>query len=220
MTYDTWKTTPPADDEPDVEACGHRVGTCEGECRLEALAMAAGIRSGGRSMVGFRQLLEPERAQSLAAECPGCGASADDCANYPPTAIKCCPDCSHRRADTEPAPALEEESEMHASVIMAAKADLVSFHPEFTTTARGAEFIARLVDSARRDWDVRVLDALSSGAPGRSWRVTHHTGEWSVMFPAHIAREGNTPDAARHAAALAAWDSLSTEEKAGIGECP
>ncbi len=33
MTYDTWKTTPPADDEPDVEACGHRVGTCEGECR-------------------------------------------------------------------------------------------------------------------------------------------------------------------------------------------
>ncbi len=23
----------PADDEPDVEACGHRVGTCEGECR-------------------------------------------------------------------------------------------------------------------------------------------------------------------------------------------
>ncbi len=35
MTYDTWKTTPPADDEPDVEACGHRVGTCEGECKLD-----------------------------------------------------------------------------------------------------------------------------------------------------------------------------------------
>jgi hypothetical protein len=35
MTYDAWKTTPPADDEPDVEACGHRVGTCEGECRLD-----------------------------------------------------------------------------------------------------------------------------------------------------------------------------------------
>lgn len=35
MNYDDWKTTPPADDEPDVEACGHRVGTCEGECRLD-----------------------------------------------------------------------------------------------------------------------------------------------------------------------------------------
>lgn len=35
MTYDDWKTTPPCDDEPDVEACGHRVGTCEGECRLD-----------------------------------------------------------------------------------------------------------------------------------------------------------------------------------------
>lgn len=35
MTYDDWKTTPPGDDEPDVEACGHRVGTCEGECRMD-----------------------------------------------------------------------------------------------------------------------------------------------------------------------------------------
>lgn len=35
MTYDEWKCSPPADEEPDVEACGHRVGTCEGECRLD-----------------------------------------------------------------------------------------------------------------------------------------------------------------------------------------
>jgi hypothetical protein len=34
MTYDDWKTTPPADEEPDVEACGHRVGACDGECGL------------------------------------------------------------------------------------------------------------------------------------------------------------------------------------------
>jgi hypothetical protein len=35
MNYDTWKTTPPADEEPTREACGCIVGTCEGECQAE-----------------------------------------------------------------------------------------------------------------------------------------------------------------------------------------
>jgi hypothetical protein len=61
VTYDDWKTTSPGDDEPDVEACGHRVGTCEGECRAEELALAAGIRSGRRSMVGLVRVLAETR---------------------------------------------------------------------------------------------------------------------------------------------------------------
>ncbi len=40
MSYDDWKCTPPLDEEPDLEACGHRVGTCEGECMVEEDEMA------------------------------------------------------------------------------------------------------------------------------------------------------------------------------------
>ncbi|HXR67993.1 MAG TPA: hypothetical protein VN712_05090, partial [Dermatophilaceae bacterium] len=73
-TYDDWKTTPPGDDEPDVEACGHRVGTCEGECRLE----------------------EDDY-------CYTCGGAH-------PTSTHDTGRVIRLAADTEPAPALEEES--------------------------------------------------------------------------------------------------------------
>jgi hypothetical protein len=39
MSYDTWKCAAPVDEEPDLEACGHRVGTCEGECMAEEVEM-------------------------------------------------------------------------------------------------------------------------------------------------------------------------------------
>ena len=59
MTYDAWKTTPPADDEPDVEACGHRVGTCEGECKLDTEpAPALDECSEGANVSAFLELAD------------------------------------------------------------------------------------------------------------------------------------------------------------------
>ncbi len=91
MSYDVWKTTPPGDEEPDVEACGHRVGTCEGECR---------------------------------------------------------------RADTEPAPALEEESEMTDREVMAC--------PFCCAGVYAGESYDALLADVRALWAYRVLHCHGS----------------------------------------------------------
>jgi hypothetical protein len=77
----------------------------------------------------------------------------------------------------------------------------------------------------RRDWDVRVLDAWALANPDDSLGP-RYKGE---DYPPHerwecftgIAWEAfRTPDAARHAAALAVFPSLSDAIRAELGECP
>lgn len=78
----------------------------------------------------------------------------------------------------------------------------------------------KLLALLRRDWAVRVLDAWAgswSNCPGDDEVfpfVTLRSEQWTELH------EGDSADAARHAAALAVWPTLSDEEKARIGECP
>ncbi len=86
---------------------------------------------------------------------------------------------------------------------------------------------------ARALWAVRVLDAWAEANPGRCYRAMRVTdidpspgdGEWvCTPFPSQrlnsARRFGPTPDAARHAAALAVFDSLPEDVRAKLGECP
>lgn len=63
MTYDDWKTTPPGDDEPDVEACGHRVGTCEGECRMDTDPAPALEEESGMSEQNYEREIRRQDAE-------------------------------------------------------------------------------------------------------------------------------------------------------------
>lgn len=112
------------------------------------------------------------------------------------------------KADTDPAPAMEEESEMIADV--------------------------ELKKLLRRDWAVRVLDEQLEKLPHWcSWEVTRESTiagqQWSVSFT-DSDRESldgvwdetgaSTPDAARLAAARAVLGTLPAEVRSRLGECP
>jgi hypothetical protein len=86
-----------------------------------------------------------------------------------------------------------------------------------------------LLPLLRRDWDVRVLDAWRSAvvAPRkRAYEFDEHGRLWICEWHP-LARMGQvrdqydgTPDAARHAAALAVSPSLPEAVRAELGECP
>ncbi len=101
-------------------------------------------------------------------------------------------------------------------------------NPNITEDA-AVSAIEALGELRRRDWSVRVLDAVGRNLANRFGR--YHQGVSPCVlqvgggFTAHWYGCGNLPlgeteDAARHAAALAVWDSLSAEDQARIGECP
>lgn len=77
----------------------------------------------------------------------------------------------------------------------------------------------------RRDWSVRVLDAWWRGVPEREWFTTHRAvpaktlGNWACVAGG-VYHVGPTPDAARHAAALAVYPALDADVRAKLGECP
>jgi hypothetical protein len=94
----------------------------------------------------------------------------------------------------------------------------------------------------RRDWAVRVLDAWVANETDQSfnhcWSCDgtnsvslaesepmspedlNRCGQLSGTVDAHRDFRENTPDAARHAAALAVWPELTHEQCQEIGPCP
>lgn len=75
----------------------------------------------------------------------------------------------------------------------------------------------------RRDWAVRVLDAC-----GVAWKNSvpapipvYNEPRWVVVLPMHVgSKYAATPDAVRHAAALAVFPTLDAETRAELEECP
>jgi hypothetical protein len=90
----------------------------------------------------------------------------------------------------------------------------------------------------RRDWALRVLDAWRAQSDYRSWRCSLPglalTAAGEILGHAcHLETTGapgepssgrcyqaDSPDAARHEAALAAWPQLTHEQCQEIGACP
>ncbi len=80
----------------------------------------------------------------------------------------------------------------------------------------------------RRDWSVRVLDAWADAREAeevRDWSCADDDcGTWycdlSGSLDTRCILKGPTPDAARHAAALAVFPTLSAAKRAELGECP
>lgn len=95
----------------------------------------------------------------------------------------------------------------------------------YVTHAHPENIAAVALDCIRqlkRDvWAVRVLDAWSKWT-GYYWAIdlARPTVTCRLQKPAPLFFDARTPDAARHAAALAVWPTLSAEDKARIGECP
>ncbi len=94
-------------------------------------------------------------------------------------------------------------------------------------TSEEAEQAMEAVEAMRRrDWAVRVLDAWAESNESNVPDVRRcEDGSWNCLAVNVIGAflkdwDGPTPDAARHAAALAIWPTLSAEEQARIGECP
>lgn len=86
----------------------------------------------------------------------------------------------------------------------------------------------RISADARALWSVRVLDAWAMHS-GRHWSVSRwryaadNSEIWLVfsMGGGYSALgRGPTPDAARHAAALAVFPSLPADVRSQLGECP
>lgn len=81
---------------------------------------------------------------------------------------------------------------------------------------------------ARALWAVRVLDAWAArheSEETRAWECSDDDcGVWycDLSGSAEIRRilKAPTPDAARHAAALAVFPSLPADVRAELGECP
>ena len=74
----------------------------------------------------------------------------------------------------------------------------------------------------RRDWDVRVLDALATTGSNTDSRGLLPLDYGNGCFEVWWCGEGYigpTPDAARHAAALAVFPTLSEAVRAELGEC-
>jgi hypothetical protein len=74
----------------------------------------------------------------------------------------------------------------------------------------------------RRDWSVRVLDAVPcccSGweGPAPAPEQARNGTYFVFVMESHW---GHDPDAARHAAALAVLPSLPADVRAELGECP
>ena len=89
----------------------------------------------------------------------------------------------------------------------------------------------QLQDLLRRDWAVRVLDAWAKLNSGFAFRTDtdpsdHDLDEPWICGVAHsrphrkLARRGETPDAARLAAAEAVWPELPESVRAELGERP
>ncbi len=113
----------------------------------------------------------------------------------------------------------------HPNRVLAARADLISFHPEFSTTAKGAEFVAGLLEDARALWAVRVLDAFCDAKPREVERrliavTTWGNNSWACQFGMVWVHYGPTPDAARLAAAEAVFPTLPADVREELGSCP
>ncbi len=106
----------------------------------------------------------------------------------------------------------------HPNRVFAARADLISFHPEFSTTVKGVEFVAGLLDDARALWAVRVLDAAGRARSRRAEYPRICVGGGFVIgdLPTLFADE----DAARLAAAEAVFLTLDDATRAKLGPCP
>jgi hypothetical protein len=80
----------------------------------------------------------------------------------------------------------------------------------------------------RRDWSVRVLDAWAKGPKALEWCITDCTEQVCCSLETTVNGGdvlttdyyGPTPDAARHAAALAVFATLPADVRAKLGECP
>lgn len=114
----------------------------------------------------------------------------------------------------------------HPNRVFAARADLISFHPEFSTTEKGAEFVAGLLDDARALWAVRVLDAWA-WANNERWDMRAYPDDdgeephtATLGFDEDDYHSATTPDAARLAAAEAVFPTLDAATRAKLGECP
>lgn len=80
-----------------------------------------------------------------------------------------------------------------------------------------------LVALLRRDWAVRVLDAVARASWVGSFRTEPEDVSGEQVWFCHDDERGfrgPTPDAARHAAALAVFPTLPEAVRAEIGECP
>lgn len=99
------------------------------------------------------------------------------------------------------------------------KLDLLAY----STGPDGVELASALVAILRRDWAVRVLDAWVARETVRPDQIfslfTGVRGGWVCGLQGDLFN-GPTPDAARHAAALAVFPTLSAEKQAELGECP
>ncbi len=88
-----------------------------------------------------------------------------------------------------------------------------------------AKFLDALSVLLRRDWAVRVLDAWRREGPNRYVTEGRASVELSSRGASGVRRIGGlyvleSPDAARHAAALAVFGSLDAGTRAKLGECP
>ncbi len=96
-------------------------------------------------------------------------------------------------------------------------------HPSIDEDA-AVSAIEALAAMRTRDWDVRVLDAWGAecGDYARSWDNCRTLAACWVAQADGGTRmtPGETPDAARHAAALAVFPTLAAETRARLGECP
>lgn len=77
---------------------------------------------------------------------------------------------------------------------------------------------------ARALWAIRALDAWAetAGDWARGWESCRRPGAFWVTLSdgGKQSFHGPTPDAARHAAALAVYTSLPADVRAELGECP
>ena len=119
----------------------------------------------------------------------------------------------------------EEEAEetLHASIRDVVRGAIEAGHLEPQV---GAEMSRALLADARALWSVRVLDAWATANPSKLSPATspHPTREdvlgWCTTIVGRTYYGGPTPDAARHAAALAVFASLPADVRQQLGECP
>jgi hypothetical protein len=100
--------------------------------------------------------------------------------------------------------------------------------PSATTNTAACGALVRLGEALEADaralWSVRVLDAKGSkrGAPAAYWYDEGLPDYWGWFHPwmPDGASTVKTPDAARLAAAQAVYQTLPTDVRAELGECP
>jgi hypothetical protein len=83
---------------------------------------------------------------------------------------------------------------------------------------------SQLRELERRDWAVRVLDAWVAVSPIYAKPPcaipNPADGGWSVFVHSYSECQGDTPDAARLAAAEAVFPTLAADVRATLGERP